>query len=124
MATKKKKEKPLSQLMKEIGTEANDSGRMLVLKECEKAGITIPKVLKGIAEGMEAKEVKVTYSAQESEWQYSEEQIAWQIRQAALNQAIAVLGIKAPEKIDSKIKADGPITFQVEFDSKPTDDGK
>ena len=122
MAAKKKN--VLKDVLKSTGEQASEIGRLIVIEQCNKAGLTIPRVLKEIVEGLNAEEVKVSYAAQEGVWTYSKKLKAWQVRQKAVDQAIAVMGLGAPSKVDSHIKSDGPITFQVEFDKKPTDDGK
>ena len=121
---KKKKSKEFADIQKEIGEDAGEIARSVLLKQCENAGITIPVVLKEIASCLTAEEQKVVYSAVEGDWQYSKKVKAWTVRQKAIDQIIAIMGIKAPEKQDLKLNSSGPVTFKVEFDDKPIDDDR
>jgi hypothetical protein len=121
---KKIKNKEFAKTQKEIGESAGEIARSVLLKQCESAGITIPTVLKEIASCLSAEEQKVTYSPTEGDWQYSKKMKAWTVRQKAIDQIIAIMGIKAPEKQDLKLSSSGPVTFKVEFDDKPIDDDR
>lgn len=102
--------------MKNVGEQAAEISHQIVLKHCSDAGLTVPRVLKEISDAINAEEVKVAYSPTEGSWQYSKKIKAWQVRQKAIDQAVAILGIKAPEKQD--IKTSGNLVFRVEYEKK------
>lgn len=99
----------------DVGNLAGDMARTVVIQQCEKAGLTVPKVISGIVAGMNAMEQKVQYSQPDSDFVYSKEMVAWAVRQKAIDQAIAILGIKAPEKSDLNVKSNTPAVLMLNF---------
>lgn len=99
----------------DVGNLAGDMARTVVIQQCEKAGLTVPKVISGIVAGMNAMEQKVQYSQPDSVFVYSKKMVAWAVRQKAIDQAIAILGIKAPEKSDLNVKSNTPAVLMLNF---------
>jgi hypothetical protein len=119
---KKIKNKEFAKTQKEIGESAGEIARSVLLKQCESAGITIPTVLKEIASCLSAEEQKVTYSPTEGDWQYSKKMKAWTVRQKAIDQIIAIMGIKAPEKQDLNVTGNTATTIVVDFGTAPKEE--
>lgn len=99
----------------DVGNLAGDMARTIVIQQCEEAGLTVPKVISGIVAGMDAMEQKVQYSQSDGDFMYSKKMISWSVRQKAIDQAIAVLGIKAPEKSDLNVKSNVPAVLMLNF---------
>jgi hypothetical protein len=112
-------------IQKNVGKDAGELARAVVLQQCAKAGLTVPKVLSGIVTGMTAKEQRVKYSEVDRTFKYSKKMVSWATRQKAYDQAIAILGIKAPEKNDVNLKTNIPTMIVLDFNSDtPNDKGK
>jgi len=107
--------KEFSELQLGVGRDAGEMARTIVIQQCEEAGLTVPKVLAGIVAGMDAKEQKVNFSQVEDDFRYSKAMIAWSVRQKAIDQAIAILGIKAPERSDVGFVGAGAVILSVDF---------
>lgn len=84
----------------ESAREAAIIARQEVLDACESNGLTLLALVKGIKAGLRAKETKATYDKDTGEWAYSKAMICWAARQKAIDQGIALLGIKAPDRHD------------------------
>lgn len=109
----------------DVGNLAGDMARGIVIEQCAKVGLTVPKVLSGIVAGMEATEQKIQYSQPDGDFVYSNPVISWSTRQKAIDQAIAILGIKAPEKSDLNVKSNVPAVLMLNFiDEDGTGNGK
>lgn len=80
---------------------AAEYARQFVLAQCEKADLTLQKVLNGIVEDMDAEEEKVFYDKDRGKCIVGPKQRAHGARAKARDQAISILGIKAPEKIEA-----------------------
>lgn len=80
---------------------AAEYARQFVLDQCEKADLTLQKVLNGIVEDMDAEEEKVFYDKDRGKCIVGPKQRAHGARAKARDQAISILGIKAPEKIEA-----------------------
>lgn len=102
-------------LMREVAEQAEKISHMQVIEQCERAGITIPKILQRISESLDAKEQKVSYSSTEGVHVYSKEMIAWGVRQKAVDQAVALMGIAAPAKSDLNVKTNAPPVLVLDF---------
>lgn len=85
---------------KEACDYATKVTRDAVLKECESAGLTPIRLIKDIKAGLRARETKATYDKDLGAFAYSKSMISWAARQKAIDQAIGILGIKAPDKHD------------------------
>ena len=71
--------------------------RPKVLEECERAGMPVSKVLLRIAEALDAEtQPKAVFLI--NRWEYSATRPDHKIRLEAAGMAMAILGIKAPEK--------------------------
>jgi hypothetical protein len=81
--------------------EAAEFARQFVLREAEKADLTLQKILKGIVEDMDAEEEKVFFDKDRNRCVKGPKQRAYSARAKARDQAISILGIKAPEKIEA-----------------------
>ena len=81
--------------------EAAEYARQFVLKQCEKADLTLQKVLKGIVDALDADENKIFYDKDRGKCVSGPNQTAWGARAKAIDQAISILGIKAPEKVEA-----------------------
>lgn len=110
------KNKKFTDKVKSIGTEAGKIAHDVVLKQCKQANITVPRVLKEIDAGLKATEVKASFSAPDGKFYYSKKLTAWGVRQKAVDQAVAILGIKAPEK--SEVALSGPVKINVVYEGK------
>ena len=84
-----------------VGTEAAEFARKAVLIACDKAELTLGKVLKGIVEDLDAEEEKVFYDKDRGKCINGPKQRAHGARAKARDQAISILGIKAPEKVEA-----------------------
>jgi hypothetical protein len=71
-----------------------------VLKSFHSAGLSVERLVKDIKAGLKAKEVKASYDKDLGAFAYSKAMICWPARQKAIDQAIGILGIKAPDKTD------------------------
>ena len=81
--------------------EAEEFWRGLVLAQCLKADLTLDKVLKGIVEDLDAEEEKIFYDKDRGRCIKGPKQRAHGARAKARDQAISILGIKAPEKVEA-----------------------
>jgi hypothetical protein len=112
-------------IQKNVGKDAGEVARAAVLLQCAKAGLTVPKVLAGIVAGMTAEEQHTQYSRPDRTFKYSKKMVAWAARQKAIDQAIAILGVKAPEKNDVNLKTNIPTMIVLDFNNEvPDDKGK
>jgi hypothetical protein len=85
-----------------LGREAGEIARADTLKHCKAIGLTPRKVLRRIKEGLYAKENKIFYDKDRGRCVVGPDQINHTARAKAVDQAISVFGINAPEK--SKIE--------------------
>lgn len=72
--------------------------RAETLKHCKAVKLTPRRVLKRIAEGLDAKENKVFYDKDIGECVIGPDQINWTARQKAIDQAVSILDLKPAEK--------------------------
>jgi len=79
---------------------AHEVARADVLKAFDSENVGVLTLVKAIKAGLKAREVKANYDKDLGAWAYSKSMIAWGARQKAIDQAIGILGIKAPEKHD------------------------
>jgi hypothetical protein len=105
-------------LKRKVGEKAGEISHDIIIKQCKDAGITVPRVLREIASALNAKEVKATYAQTEGAWRYSKQLKAWPICQKAVDQAISILGIKAPEKQDVDLKTNIPTMLVLSFEEE------
>lgn len=111
-------------LMHEVAEQAEKIAHLQVVEQCERAGITIPKILQRIAEGLDAKEQKVSYSSTEGCHVYSDEMVAWGVRSKSIDQAVALMGIAAPTKSDMSVKTNAPPMLVLDFSGGDAGDNK
>jgi isopenicillin N synthase-like dioxygenase len=78
--------------------ESLEIARAETLKHCKAVKLTPRRVLKGIAEGLDAKENKVFYDRQTEKVVYSKKLINWTARQKAIDQAVSILDLTPVEK--------------------------
>lgn len=84
---------------REIGEQISDEIlRSAALKAMKKAGVTLARVSKRIAESLDATEVKTHYDKDRGKWVYSTLMIDWAARAKAIDQAICILDLKPVEK--------------------------
>lgn len=81
--------------------EAAEFARQFVLREAEKADLTVQRILKGIVQDMDAEEEKVFYDKDRGRCVLGPKQRALGACAKARDQAMSILGIKAPEKIEA-----------------------
>lgn len=84
----------------EILESASEYGREAVLKTCAALGMDSQLIVKEIMAGIKAKEVKPHYDRDAGAFVYSKPLVAWAARLKAIDQAISILGLKAPDKHD------------------------
>lgn len=103
MKKDKKSKKPIPKKSdEEIGKEAAEIAHDEILKRCENIGLTTDKVLTRINDGLDATENKVFYDKDRGKCVLSPDLIAWGVRTNSIDQAIAIKGMKAPEKLEIK----------------------
>lgn len=100
-----------------IGQQYRDAVYEKTIAICETEGVTSLSIVKGIKAGLRAKEVKAQYDKDAGSWAYSKALISWGARQKAIDQAIGILGVKAPEKHD--LTTGGKA---IDFNSIPADE--
>jgi hypothetical protein len=81
-----------------IGATETEKQRVIVLKQCEKVGLTTNKTLTRIAEGLDALENKIFYDKDRGKCITGPDMITWAARLKAIDQAISILDLKPPEK--------------------------
>ncbi|MEN6292333.1 MAG: hypothetical protein ABFD07_10030 [Methanobacterium sp.] len=108
-------------LMREVSEQAEKIAHLQVVEQCERAGITIPRILQRISEALDAKEVKTNYSSVDGDFVYSKQLVAWNVRQKAVDQAVSLLGIKAPETSSVTMKTTAPPTLILDFSGNAGD---
>jgi hypothetical protein len=108
-------------LMREVSEQAEKIAHLQVVEQCERAGITIPRILQRISEALDAKEVRTNYSSVDGDFVYSKELVAWSVRQKAVDQAVSLLGIKAPETSSVTMKTNAPPTLILDFSGNAGD---
>ena len=91
------KQKPNPERDKDCEAAA-EIARAFVLKQAEKEGLKVEKILKKLVEAMDANENKVFFDKDRGRCFVGPEQIAWMPRLKAIDTAIGLLGIKAPDK--------------------------
>lgn len=84
----------------QIGREAARLARKAILDEAKKAKLTTAKVLKRIAEGLDATENKVFFDKDRAKCFYSTDLINWETRSKSIDQSLVVLDMKPSEKVD------------------------
>lgn len=87
-----------AQKIKDMCIESAEIARAEVLAKAQKAGLKVEKIIAGIVEAMDANENKIFYDKDRGKCISGPEQIAWMPRLKAIDTAIGLLGIKAPEK--------------------------
>ena len=87
-----------AQKIKEMCVESAEIARAEVLAKAQKAGLKVEKIIAGIVEAMDANENKVFFDKDRGRCFVGPEQIAWMPRLKAIDTAIGLLGIKAPDK--------------------------
>lgn len=90
----------------QIGKEAADVAHSEILKLCDQIGLSKNKVLTRINEGLDANENKVFYDKDRGKCITGPDQINWNARQKAVDQAVSIWGMKAPEKLDVNVTGD------------------
>jgi hypothetical protein len=100
----------------EIYEIAADHGRKKVLKDCKEVKLTPRRVLRRLAEGLDAIENKIFYDKDRGRCIVGPDQINWSARQKAVDQAISILGLKPPEKkeINGELKLNHELTPEVQ----------
>jgi len=96
--------------------EAAEFARQYVLKEAEKANVTLQRLLQGIAQDMDAEEEKIFYDKDRGRCVKGPKQRALGACAKARDQAISILGVKAPEKIEAsgKLNLDHELSPEVQ----------
>jgi hypothetical protein len=87
----------------EIGQKCAEIARDAVLKDCKMVGLTLRKTLRRVKDGLDAKETKANYDKDRGKWVYSAPMVDWSARAKAVDQAISIFGIKAPEKHEHEV---------------------
>jgi hypothetical protein len=82
----------------EMCQEAADYARKQVLKDCKAVGLTARKTIQRIKDGLDALETKVFYDKDRGKCVVGPDQINFTARAKAVDQAISILDLKAPEK--------------------------
>jgi hypothetical protein len=83
-----------------LAKESGEIARAETLKHCKTVKLTPIRVLKKISEGLDALENKVFYDKDRGKCVVGPDQINWSARQKAIDQAVSIIGIKAPEKLE------------------------
>jgi len=100
-----------AQKIKEMCVESAEIARAEVLEKARKEGLKVEKIIKTLVEAMDANENKVFFDKDRGRCFVGPEQIAWMPRLKAIDTAIGLLGIKAPEKQEVSFPNGAPITF-------------
>lgn len=90
---------------RELGEQISDEIlRGEALKAMKKAGATLGRVSKRIAESLDATEVKPHYDKDRGKWVYSEPMVDWQARAKGIDQAICIMDLKPVERKSLEIE--------------------
>jgi len=92
----------------QIGKEASDVARAVVLKEAKSVGLTTRKTLRRIAQGLDAKETRTSYDKDRGRWSYSDSMIDYGARCDYAKLAVVVLDLKPAEKMDVNVNTNLP----------------
>ena len=84
----------------ELAAKAGQIAREATEKECKKAGLTIPKVLKRIKEGLDANDVRAVYDKGLCAFAYSKPLVDHKTRLDAAKTAIELLRMKPPAQVE------------------------
>jgi len=82
---------------REIGEKSAEYARAEALKVVKKAGVTLQRVGKRIAESLDANTTKPHYDKDRGKWVYSAPMIDWAARAKGIDQAICILDLKPVE---------------------------
>lgn len=102
---KKKKEKAIDKpvmtdkMKSEAGKSALESARNKIDKACEKAGLTVEKVAKTVANALEAKRVVVQLDNKTGQFVESNEYVDHQTRLKAVERAEVLLDLKPTDRV-------------------------
>jgi len=98
----------------EIGAEAAKLAHAKVLREAKSVKLTTKKVLRRIAQGLDAKENRVFYDKDRGKCVVGPDMISWTARAKSIDQAMVVLDMTPKENDFDDFGPATPVTVTIE----------
>ena len=97
-----------------IGEQISDEiMRVQVMAAAKRYKVTLGRIMTRIADSLDATDTKASYDKDRNKWVYSAPMVDWGARAKAIDQAVAILDLKPPERKSVEVDLGKDIPQQV-----------